>query len=133
MKIRNVPIHIGACELKQLIHIELSAKFQKGLKLKQLPLFPLHLDDVELCDKNGVPIDMRPQKDVIFDHFYQNDSKGNVLLKNLSTAPPIVIQLQVCSECSVSLYCSAYKLDSPLMNGRWSSQDFWLEMNAKRQ
>ena len=78
MKVGSVPIHIGAYELKQLVHLELAAKFQKGLELEQLSLFPLPLDDVELCDKNGVPIDMRLQKDVISDHFYKKDSKGNV-------------------------------------------------------
>ena len=93
MKIGNIPIHIGVQELKQLVYVDLSAKFQKGLELDGLPPFSLGINDVELCNKNGVPIDMRLHKDMISDHFYKKDNKGNISLKN--DPPPIVLQLRV--------------------------------------
>lgn len=89
----NVPVHIGASELKVLLHSEIAAKFTKSLELENLPHFPIGLDDVELCDKNGVPTDMRLQKDVISDHFYKKDNKGNTSLK--PNALPIIVQLRV--------------------------------------
>lgn len=74
VRIPNIPVHVGAEELMNIAHTHIVAALNEDLTSHKLPCFTLQRDDVELCDRHGVPCDMTMMRDVIVQHFYKESS-----------------------------------------------------------